>query len=178
MSPIHVRRATPEDAKKIGEISVLCWRYAYAHILPPDYLAALSMDQRGLRTAGLIKQGTPYWVAEQGETVFGFASVGPNSDATVPADGELKAIYLLPQHHGKGVGKALLRDGADYLSRQGFTSLCAFAFRDNSIGEAFYKSVGAEVHSEAVYNIEGTNYPDRAYFWPSLDELLVRLSAR
>lgn len=178
MSHFLIRRATVEDAADIGEISVLAWQSTYAHILPAELLANLSVDQRRMRTAGLIRQGVDYWVAVAEDQTVGFCSVGPNSDTTVPADGELKAIYLRPEQKGKGIGSKLLSVGAQHLLDKGFHSLCAYAFRDNHIGERFYTSVGAEIYDESVYNIEGIDYPDRAYLWRSLEQLVTRLSSR
>lgn len=178
MSQLLIRRATVEDAKDIGEISVLAWRSTYAHILPAELLTNLSIDQRRMRTAGLIRQGVDYWVAVAGNQTVGFSSVGKNSDSSVPADGELKAIYLLPEQKGKGIGSALLGAGARHLMGTGFQSLCAYAFRDNRVGERFYTSLGAEIYDESTYNIEGIDYPDRAYLWRSLEALVTLLSSR
>jgi hypothetical protein len=41
-----IRPGTPEDADATARVHVETWQAAYAHALPADQLAALSVDQR------------------------------------------------------------------------------------------------------------------------------------
>lgn len=43
---MHIRRAGPEEAEAIAEVVNACWRWAYAHIIPPEQLATLENPER------------------------------------------------------------------------------------------------------------------------------------
>ena len=81
------------------------------------------------------------WVAEVEGEVVGFVALIGN---------EVGAIFLQPQHHGKGVGKALM-DKAQELHG----NLEVEVFRDNKIGRAFYSRYGFELLAEKVHEPTG-----------------------
>ena len=41
-----VRHATPEDSRAIATIHVLSWQAAYQGVVPAQFLASMSVDQR------------------------------------------------------------------------------------------------------------------------------------
>jgi L-amino acid N-acyltransferase YncA len=173
---VTVRPATPDDAHGIATVSVETWRQTYRHILPATLLAGLDVDKRAARVRKVIADGGRYWIAEDAGRIVGFSTAGPNKEANVAADAELYAIYVLPEAHGRGLGKALLREAVAYVRSLGHRTMCVFAFAENSLARDFYLGTGARVHDESVYNLEGVDYPDRSYVWDSLDELALRLS--
>jgi GNAT superfamily N-acetyltransferase len=104
---IEIRRAEPVDAHGIAIVHVQGWREAYAHLVPAEDLARLSVPQRELRWSELIAGATAVYVALDGDRIVGFAgtSVG-HVDA--PSDLELESLYLLASHYGSGAGQLLL----------------------------------------------------------------------
>ena len=58
-----VRPARVEDAEAIGWVSVTAWRETYAGIMPDDYLAALSTQQREEALRG-IREATEQAVGD------------------------------------------------------------------------------------------------------------------
>jgi GNAT superfamily N-acetyltransferase len=73
---------------------VRSWQAAYAHVLPAERLAELSVERRARQW-----RDWPPLLAESGDVVVGFVSVGASRDAD--ADGELFAIYVDPDHRGR-----------------------------------------------------------------------------
>lgn len=117
---IEIRRARPEDARGLAEVHIRTWRIAYAHLLPAETLARLSVPARARRWERILRQNrNPTWVAMDGARVLGFASSGPARDPEPPAERELYALYLDPDRHGSGVADGLIReaigDRAAYL---------------------------------------------------------------
>jgi hypothetical protein len=43
---VHIRAASPTDARGIAAVHVASWRTTYRGIVPADYLAGLSADAR------------------------------------------------------------------------------------------------------------------------------------
>ena len=110
MAPI--RTATPEDAASISRVQVETWRTTCRRIVPDDYLAGLSAEQRTLRWREHLGSAEHILIAECDGEVVGFISGGPIHD---PLDGygaELYAVYLLQKFQRNGN-----RDGASHRTR-------------------------------------------------------------
>ena len=94
---MHVRPATPADARTIAEVHVGTWRQAYAHVFPPDFLAALSVDRRAeFWTEAAATAPEDLLVAEEDGLIVGFAAVGRAEDEE--RAGQLHAIYVDPSY--------------------------------------------------------------------------------
>jgi GNAT superfamily N-acetyltransferase len=106
---IDVRPAEFADARGIAEVHVQAWREAYAHLVPAESLARLSVDQRELRWMEIIPDPTAdTWVATDDGVIFGFAGAGPTRDPEPVPERELHSIYMLASHHGTGAAQRLL----------------------------------------------------------------------
>jgi ribosomal protein S18 acetylase RimI-like enzyme len=106
---VEVRPAIPADARGIALVHVQAWREAYAHLIPAEALARISVDQRERRWAELISAATPdVWVGTDGESTVGWATSSCGHAADSPRDLELEGIYVLASHHGSGLGQRLL----------------------------------------------------------------------
>ena len=133
MNLIRAYRKEDDDA------IIAAWRAA-SHIAHPFLSAAfIEKEERAIREKYL--PNTQTLVAEDGGAVVGFASTMGD---------ELGAIFLAPNHHGKGIGKALMdaaASGRDFLDVE--------VFEKNAIGRAFYKRYGFEELSRSTH--EETN---------------------
>jgi GNAT superfamily N-acetyltransferase len=106
---IDVRPAVLTDARGIAEVHVSAWREAYAHLVPAEALARLSVDQRELRWRELLANaGVTIWAAVDDGDVVGFARSAPSREADGPRDLELPEIYVLASHYGTGAGQKLI----------------------------------------------------------------------
>lgn len=131
---VEVRAAMPADAAALAVAHVACWRQAYAHLLSEDFVAALDIEQRQQAWARRLTTPGPerHVVAAVGEQVVGFGSVGPSADTPPVRELELVGLYLLADHHGGGLGQALL----DATIGTGPASL--WMAEDNPRARAFY----------------------------------------
>jgi GNAT superfamily N-acetyltransferase len=139
-----IRPATPEDAEAVARVHVETWRAAYAHALSPEGLAGLSVTQR----AELHRRSPPV-VAEVDGEIVGFVSVGPGTDPDT--DGELYAIYVLPDHWGTGLGRALMQAGEERLRDLGHQHAILWVLEDNPRARRFYEAAG--------WTLDGTRRP-------------------
>ncbi|HUO45274.1 MAG TPA: GNAT family N-acetyltransferase [Acidimicrobiia bacterium] len=139
-----VRSAEVADAKSIAHVHIESWRAAYAEILPKEFLAGMSAERRAERWAQLLAQddgATVVIETEQG-AVAGFATVSSGPDV---ATGELQAIYLAPEHWGRGLGRALMAEAVEHLRRAGHESAVLWVFADNPRARRFYEAAGWEL---------------------------------
>jgi len=136
-----IRKATFKDAAAIARIHVGTWRVAYAGIVPDDYLASLSEENR---TQGwqqkLTDDRTIIWVAEKDSQVIGWVSGGMSRDADTQGEAEVYAIYVSPQHWDCGVGRGLMATMEASLPDGQSTTL--WVLRDNQRAIRFYEKMG------------------------------------
>jgi ribosomal protein S18 acetylase RimI-like enzyme len=95
------------------------------------------------RRLSAIGEGERVFIAEEGETPIGFASLrlSPYMDQDVPY-AELTQIYVRPAARREGVGGALMAAVKAEASREGATSLHLVTALDNEVARAFYESAG------------------------------------
>jgi putative acetyltransferase len=97
--------------------------------------------QERKNTAEIYLPNTNTWVMEINKEVVGFIALMGN---------EVGAIFLQPEHHGKGAGKALM-DKARELRGE----LEVEVFSANSIGREFYSKYGFEFLEEKLHEPTG-----------------------
>jgi ribosomal protein S18 acetylase RimI-like enzyme len=153
-----IRLARPEEAAAIAYVHVRSWQQAYRELMPADYLASLddSLDRREAWWRETIVQGTQtVFVALSGEQVAGWISVGASRDEDVDqaATGEVSAIYVLADHWGSGVGRALWLQGEKQLAGQGFTALTLWVLVDNHRATDFYRKAGLQPQAASIRSL-------------------------
>lgn len=152
-----LRRATPDDAGAIATIHVRSWQAAYQGIVPEALLRSLSIETRAAtwRTI-LLEAASEVYVAEKSQEIIGWISVSRSRDPDAgPATGELWAIYVAPEHWGRGAGRALWKRGESSLKASGFLDVTVWVLKDNRRGLRFYESAGFAAPSAAALGSEG-----------------------
>jgi L-amino acid N-acyltransferase YncA len=104
MSSLTIRPATPADIPAITRIYDHAVRHGTAsfELDPPDE-AEMARRQRTLLDAGY-----PYLVAEGDGDVMGYAYAGPYRARPAYRFSVENSVYVAPQAHRRGVGRALL----------------------------------------------------------------------
>ena len=139
-----LRPARPADAAAVAGVHVRSWQVAYRGLLPDEYLDGLEPEDRARRYRfAELGPGQPQTiVAIEGETVCGFATVGPSRDDDRRGTGELLALYVDPQRWGRGLGRALVHDARARLARQGFEEAALWVLAANERAQRFYRIDG------------------------------------
>jgi ribosomal protein S18 acetylase RimI-like enzyme len=137
---VEVRRASDADAAGIAAVHVATWRAAYAHVFDEAWLAQLDVDEREQRWRTELERGEDVFVALEGDGIVAFVSVGPSPEHA--PDGELYAIYALPEAWGTGAGPALMRAALDALRARGFHAAVLTVLDDNPRARRFYEREG------------------------------------
>lgn len=133
-----IRQATVADAGAVALVHLETWRVAYAHAFPREALADMSVERVEARTE--LHRRSPPLVAEQDGEIVGFVSVGSGIDPGT--DGELYAIYVLPEHWGKGHGRDLIAAGEQRLRELGHRQAVLWVLEDNPRARRFYELAG------------------------------------
>jgi ribosomal protein S18 acetylase RimI-like enzyme len=132
MADASVRSARPQEAEAMGRVQLDEWRAAYAGILPAEVLDALTAETlAGQWRAAVEDPPTPrhrVLVALDGDTVVGFAALGPatDPDRDPQLHAELYALVVGPSAQHMGHGSRLLAATAEHLRADHFTTAVAW----------------------------------------------------
>lgn len=162
--PMVIREATLDDARAIAAIHVRSWQSAYQGIVPETFLRSLSIEAREARWRTiLVESASATYVAQELETILGWASVGKSRDGDAAlTTGELWAIYVGPEHWRRGAGRALWQHGESHLKASGFHDVVVWVLKDNRQAQRFYEAVGFALDpgQEKLIDIDGTQVPE------------------
>ena len=102
--PVSIRDATTADIPTITRIYAHAVRFGTAsfELEPPDETEMLA------RFYALMSSGHPYIVAEGEGTILGYAYAGPFRPRPAYRHSVEDSVYVTPEAHRRGVGRALL----------------------------------------------------------------------
>ncbi|MBC7828800.1 MAG: GNAT family N-acetyltransferase [Chitinophagaceae bacterium] len=151
---LEIRLADADDINTIGYLAQQIWPAAYKDILSPsqlEYMLNLIYSPEALKQQ--MNQQHQFLIAVLGEEPVGFASYSSAGDEGVY---KLHKLYVAPQLHGKGLGKALLDFIIEEIISLGATTLRLNMNRDNK-AKNFYQRSGFIIIKEEDIDI-GNNY--------------------
>lgn len=165
---MNIRQASPRDASAIAGVHVATWRAAYAGIVPHEFLASLSIEQRSRFWRERIENPAPsgclFVATTPQEGVVGFASGGPERTQDPKYTGEVYAIYILPSHQGIGLGGRLFRAAAQALADSQLHSLLVWVLEANPC-RRFYEFLGGQQVRRRVIEVGGAQLAEVGYGW-------------
>lgn len=174
---VRIRPPNPADAASLARVHVDSWRSTYAGIIPDEYLADLSYQDRESFWDQVLASERPavsnFLVeTEQGE-VIGMAAGGPERSGNEIYLGELYLVYLLEAFQRKGLGRRMVSAVASRLLDDGIGSMLVGVLRDNRIGCRFYESLGGELIDQRVVSIGGADLEEVFYGWTDVRALVI-----
>ncbi|MEE4217501.1 MAG: GNAT family N-acetyltransferase [Xanthomonadales bacterium] len=132
---MKIRRYKETDLEAVLDSWEVATRLAH-DFMTDDFLA-----QERKNTAEIYLPNTDTWVAEIDGEVKGFIALMGN---------EVGAIFLCPDCHGKGVGRALMDKAQDLHG-----DLEVEVFKRNTVGRNFYSKYGFEYLEEKLHEPTG-----------------------
>ena len=162
------------DAAAIARVHIDSWRTTYRGIVPDEYLAGLDVADREAHWRGILDSASEdfTYVAETPAAgIVGFAGGGPESSEDPLYRGELYAIYLLQEHHRRGVGRQLTAVVASRLLEAGKRSMLIWVLTENIAARRFYEALGGEYVREQAIAIGGASLTEVAYGWKDISSL-------
>lgn len=175
LKDIQIRPAQIGDAAGIARVRVTSWRATYRGIVPQDVLDRMSVKEitgwmertiasRALGNCNLVSQ-------DRSGQIVGFALGGPERVQVSEYEGELFALYILPDYLRIGIGRRLLLSMAGCLLAQGMHSMVIWVLADNP-ARKFYQAMGGVFVKQQPITIGSTTLPEVAYGWKDLNALL------
>lgn len=169
VSGVGIRAATMADCAAVAKVHVRTWKESFAGIVPQPFLDKMSVGKRAEAfAAGFAAPFYSMYVAETpGRGIVGFADFGAPRENIDAYDGELYAIYLLPEFQRKAIGERLFRRGIEFLKGRGRRSMYLLAL-EVSPYRAFYEKMGGRLVGKKQIEIEGATYDELIYGWETL----------
>jgi len=163
-------RANAGDARAIAALHIASWRDAYRAELPPDYLAAIDLDERAENWRKRIAAGTIVLLEKNGDSLAGFCACGPSrdDDADPSYAWEIENLHVAPTLRGGGIGSRLF-DQASLLARDhGAGELSLWVVETNVRARRFYEAHGMHADGATQRHVLAPGV--------SLDEVRYRLA--
>jgi len=162
---VSIRHAKPDDAPALSKIFDTAWREAYLGIIPGVTLDKM-FARRGERWwRSTVTRGRPLVVLDIGQGVVGYASYGRCRDRSLPADGEVDELYLLPEYQGLGFGRRLFKAVLNDLRHHEMNRVAVWALAENERACGFYESMGGRGVARVEERIGGTPLAKVAYLF-------------
>ncbi|SIS87880.1 GNAT family N-acetyltransferase [Alicyclobacillus vulcanalis] len=171
---IQIREMKQSDLSTIARVNVEVFRETHRGIVPQAFIADLSYEraeQRFRRMLAKKERKAALFVAEDGYSIIGYAMGGLAREKVQDFDSELYGIYILPTHHGMGVGRNLVSAIAKYLKEHNAHSMFVVVFSDNMSARNFYQALGGQKVYVRTIELCGENIQEVIYGWSSLDGL-------
>ncbi|MXQ13484.1 GNAT family N-acetyltransferase [Microvirga makkahensis] len=139
---VSIRHAKPGDAPALARVFDAAWREAYLGIIPGVTLDRM-LARRGERWwRSTATRGRPLVVLDIGQGIAGYASYGRCRDRSLPVEGEIDELYLLPEYQGIGLGRRLFKAVLNDLRHGEMPQVAVWALEDNERACAFYEGLG------------------------------------
>ncbi|MEI6042703.1 MAG: GNAT family N-acetyltransferase [bacterium] len=139
---ITIQKATPVDVLGIGEVFYKTWLATY----PNEEIGITTEDvefrfkdrknRDGSKFAN-IPDNELFLVAKEGDGVVGVCDLIKHHEKN-----ELKAIYILPEYQGRGIGKKFWNEALKFFDLKKDTIVNVVTYNNNAI--EFYKRLGFE----------------------------------
>ena len=149
---LDIAGAAAADIPVVQDLAQRIWRVHYPGIITVeqiDYMLA-----RGYAASELLRflqtPGAGLALARIDDAAIGFAAWYRHAQ---PATTKLDKLYVLPEHHGRGIGRRLIAHVEAAARADGATRLVLNVNRHNRGAIAAYLRCGFVVHDEVVVDI-------------------------
>lgn len=173
---MQIRELKPDDLTMIARVNVDTFRETHGAFVPDSFVRDLSYEGAEQRFKRMLRKAedlSTIFVAEDSGDVIGYAMCGLAREKVLHYQGELYSIYILPQYHGKGIGRRLLNSVSKHLRMQGANSMFVVVFSENISGRKFYEVLGGQCVEERTIELRGADVRETIYGWNSLETLLL-----
>lgn len=135
-----IREATMADAEAIRAI----YNHAVLHTTAVFDYAARSEEAQLAWMQAKAEQNLPVLVAETDDAVAGYCSYGPYRPWPAYLHSVENSVYVAPEHHGKGIGRALLAPLLETAKTRGVHTMIAGITAGNEASLRLHRSFGFE----------------------------------
>jgi ribosomal protein S18 acetylase RimI-like enzyme len=153
----HLDALTAADFEELAQLAETIWRAHYKKIISSAQIAYMLAGRYTPERLRLYLNADDRWLTllRVGNETIGYCSNALTDDpgGMKPVEMKLEQLYLLPELHGKGFGKLMLRHVEEQAKARGCRTLLLQVNKHNDIAVDFYRKAGFIVREEAVFDI-------------------------
>lgn len=149
----------------MARVHLASWRSAYRGIIPHRELEKMIARRGDLWWRRAINRGTHVLVIQFNGVIAGYATVGISRARTLPYEGEIYELYMLPEYQGVGLGKQLFNNARRALGEYGLKDNVLWVLEDNQAACAFYKAMGGTTVARSTETFGQKTLGKVAYAW-------------
>ncbi|WP_457916552.1 N-acetyltransferase family protein [Candidatus Lokiarchaeum ossiferum] len=169
---MNIRVARLEDALEIATVRVLSWKKAYRNLISDHYLDSLTIPERVPKWIKRINQtkidpSRIFVIQDSDLRIVGYTWCGIPRNYSDVVDGELYAMYILPEYWQQGIGTQLFFKVVQYFEELGYQSMLIWALSQNSACEFYQKLGGIPTYVDFITHAE-EKYEETGFVWSTL----------
>ena len=149
----EIRVGQPGDAEAVADVQYRAWTTSYAEIVPADAMNQVDPTAAAIHWRdSMLNPPSPshrVLVADSGESIIGFAALGPSrDDGAAQHVGEIYILLTDPEITPDDVGVQLLTGAAEHLRGDGFTSAVSWLLAADSTAQELFARAGWQAGDE------------------------------
>ncbi len=167
MTPMTIRRATPDDAPLLAAFAARCFRDAFGDLNTDENMDRYLAEAFGptIQAAELADETVTTLLATEPRGVLtGYAQLRRGGPASAPAGSEtieLWRFYVDRPWHGRGLAQQLMVAVLDVAAALGHGSLWLAVWEHNFRGRAFYQKLGFQEIGTQPFELGDETQTDR-----------------
>nr|ABN71546.1 putative acetyltransferase [uncultured bacterium] len=161
---VTYRDGRPGDGPHLSDLFCESFAATFGHLYADEDLASfLCKMDAGAFEGELASDSFAFRLAESGDTLAGYAKLGPNDLPGYAPEHtlELYQLYLRAGWHGQGVAQQLMGWAIAEARRRGATHLQLSVYIDNHRARRFYERYGFEEVGKYVFMVGNHADDDR-----------------
>jgi ribosomal protein S18 acetylase RimI-like enzyme len=171
-----IRKTKFEDLEQVVNVNIKSWCESYQYIIDQSTINNLNLDEAFIRRQKNFIENPNLisYVALYQDRIIGFCDAGAlrdhpfrrkNEAVKQRVKGEIFALYILNDHKGKKLGKALIEKVMNDFHDQNLYPFAIFALKDNLSGRRFYEKLGGQLVAEGTITIDDKDYAEVIYLF-------------
>lgn len=158
------RNANLSDAASLAAISMEVWVGTYLRKGVSNVFADYALREfTAARFQSALESDRDHIIVSQNtDGIDGFIRLSLDSEAPIDACSglEIKTLYVQPRHHGRGIGKGLLKAGFDRCAQLGIQSAWLTVNAENTAARDFYLALDFRIIGQTHFRIGDQAYPN------------------
>ncbi len=147
--PFILRPALHQDRRARWNVTYAAWRSAYVNIYTPEEIEEV-FNGTAIQSGSWVsrrKKDLGHLVAETDGKIIGHSGMALLDQ---PREGEVTALYVLPEYYGQGIGRTLWDAAVAKLREYGCEVFWVWTI-ERAPAVAFYKHLGGQVVEKGWY---------------------------
>mgnify|MGYP001092261795 CR=1 FL=1 len=161
------RKALKSDASSMAALSIEVWLGTYLRRGINSFFADFALSEfTAPKFEALLGDRSEFFaVSENDEGIDGFIRITTGNPAPVNgcSNTEISTLYIQPRHHGRGLGKGLLKAGLLHCRENNVQSVWLATNSENTSAINFYLSQGFQNVGKTHFRIQDQAYLNEVF---------------